>query len=194
MGAPLLTHPVGDPLIRRVLDRAPVGGGAEPAWAVSTVWTPDTNSEAWNGYTMRQLIPASAIEAGTQMRLTLTRSAFALAVVDCYVGEAAAAGDPYDFAATPVRVLFSGANGFSYAADTGPASVVTDAIALETDGTKNIIVSFNFGAQAGFRAISTDKPGWVNYYKAGADAATVNAAGYSTSVPDAALVTKVEQR
>ena len=194
MGAPLLTRPTGEALVRRVLDRALVVGGAASAWGVSTEWTPDTNSEAWNGYTMRQLIPASAIEAGSQMRLTLTRSAFALAVVDCYVGEAAASGDPYDFAATPVRVLFSGANGFSYAADTGPASVVTDTIELETDGTKNIIVSFNFGASAGFRAISTDKPGWVNYYKAGADAATVNASGYSTSIHDAGLVTKVEQR
>jgi hypothetical protein len=110
------------------------------------------------------------------LRLTLGYRASDWTFAKIYIGHKAAVGDAYDFEAAPTQVLFSGSAGGTVS--TG--GLQSDATTFALDETKDLIVAI-------YHASSTNVPrdsasaGYALYYKAGDDAATVDATGYSTS-------------
>jgi hypothetical protein len=105
-------------------------------------------------------------------------------------GQAAAAGDAYDFAGTPATVTFPvtvtpGAN----------AEYTSDSFALPEnwDATKNYVFAWFPGATASHSITSATLANTDGYFKAGGnDAATVNKTGYSPLATTGFFITKVE--
>lgn len=106
------------------------------------------------GRTNVQRLDAASMMAGTgnRVRLTLKWSTlagadFANAITDCFIGQASAGGDPYDFLGTPTRVTFGGANGAAFVSS---GTVVSDWVTLPEsyDETKSYCVAWNWNAAA----------------------------------------------
>ena len=171
-----------------VLDGYRGGGGGGGAWLQTTAWTADGSAIGWGGLTLRQKIPASAFASGSMIRLTLRAGTGAACVIGkAYIQQKAASGDAYDFASTPVQLLFSGSAGVSIAAAT---ELVTDPLSFSVDDSKDHVVSMYI--TSGDTARKSTLSGWSSYYKTGDDAATVNATGYSSSSFAANLIRKIE--
>ncbi len=100
-----------------------------------------------------------------------------LTIGNAYIGQAADAGDAYDFQTTPVELLFSGVSGFAIAANT---TIVSDAAVYSIPSGKNLVVSAYCSGDASHGNVMKDNTsaGWSNYYKLANDASTVNATGY----------------
>ena len=153
------------------------------AWLASATATFTQNSNAWNGFTVRQVIPSSAISnvGGTATRVTFHSGGLSGCVFDAaYIGHAAAAGDAYDFESTPVQLLFSGSGGATMGIN---VSLVSDSCSFIIQSGKNIVISAHFSGVSEIKA-STSMTGWQGYYKNASDAATVNATGYSSGLTD----------
>lgn len=166
------------------------GGVPADNWVTAAQWTKEAGSGAnWGGFTFRVVVPASALVAGSKIRLTCQSSDTTSSGIGAmYVGTAASSGDDYDFATTPTPVLFSGSA--SATVPTGGATLVSDATDFVVDASKPLIISTYM--PSGRTAQITTLAGWVTRYKSGNDAATINATGYSTSSYAASLVTKIE--
>lgn len=133
-----------------------------------------------NGYNVRIVIAASALSvSGTIVKVRFTpRSSGGsnLVVNAAYIGEKAAAGDAYDFAAAPTQLLFSGSGGFTATPGT---SVSSDELTFTLDETKNYIISYSMNAASNVRFGAAS--GWDTYFKAAAaaDVNTANVTGYT---------------
>lgn len=159
------------------------------SWVTAIALSSSGNSNGWGGYTLRSVIPASDLIAGSKLRLILrgASSGTDLAVSKAYIGLQAASGDAYDFATAPVQVLVGGSGSFSV--PTG-ATVTSDEILLSIDGTKNLVLAV--ACTAGDMATHS-RTDWMKYEKAGSDAATVDTSGYSPPTSHYSyLVSKVE--
>ena len=139
-----------------------------------TSWDADNT---FDGQTARYIIPAASISTtGAMLRLTFGFRVANWTFSKVYIGHKAAAGDAYDFDSAPTAVLFSGVAGGTVTA----GGLQSDATTFALDETKDLIVAI-------YHASSTDVPrddgstGYALYYKAGDDAATQDATGYSTS-------------
>lgn len=164
--------------------RKPVSGGG--SWVAISTQPPTGYETGWSGFTQRQRFGSALVVAGTKIRLTAAANIAAVGAM--YVGIAATSGDNYDFATTPVQVTFSG----SGSVNIGMASqVLSDEIPLTILTGDAILVASYFSGTSTIMA----QAGVTNrnsYYKAGNDASTVNASGYSTSVNPLHLFSKVE--
>lgn len=149
-------------------------------------WTGGGNDSNWAGYTVRMLMPASAlsVSANANTKLYIAGAAGAdLDVVKMYVGHGrTVGGNVYDFAAAPVQVLFSGS-----ATVQAPAgsNVLSDAIAFAYDETKPMLVSLYVGVAG------KDLLRWLPFtgaqlytLSATDDAATQSTSGYSAYTAD----------
>ena len=133
----------------------------------------------YTAYTTRQNIPASMIynlpPGRTQARVALSGlSASALTIGKCYIGHQTG-GQAWD-ASDLVQITFNGGS----PSVTIPANgtIVSDAVNwIYTGGT--ILVNFYFTAAADL--IMSEAVGSRMYWKAGDDAATLNAAGYAVA-------------
>jgi hypothetical protein len=165
------------------------------AYVTAVTLSPSGIDGGWASATLRQKIPTSALLAGSKMRITLTSpSGDAATISACYIQTKAATGDPYDFSATPVQVMFSGSATVSIP---GLTSVVSDDIALAVSGSVELIFSAQFASSPASSIGSTSggsATGFANYYKNGAsDAATVDATGYTTYLANnCLLISKIE--
>ncbi len=158
-----------------------VAGGA---WVTSASSGIDANSGLHANRTIRVLINSAGLTntgmSGVRVSFKAS-SAEILGIGAAYIGQAADAGDAYDFQAAPVQLLFGGAGSVEIAAG---GTVVSDEAVFTIPAGKNIIVSF-------YVVNNTSKDGvlsknsvanWMSYYKdATNDASTVNASGYSSS-------------
>lgn len=172
-----------------VLDAYRVTGTGTGEWVTAVALSSFSSSSGWAGYTLRSVIPAADLLAGSKLRLTLrgASSGADLAVSAAYIGLQATSGDVYDFAASPVQVLVGGSGSFSV--PTG-STVVSDEILLPIDGTKNLV--FAVACTAGGMARHV-RSGWKKYEKYGADAATVDASSYAgPGDNNSYLISKVE--
>lgn len=165
---------------------------AEPGktWHVAATLPFANNSAGWGGYTSRLVIPSSVLTAASKVRFTLRgpTSGTGLQISNMYVGLVATSGDPYDFNATPVQVTFAASN--SYTLVVG-GSVVTDEAVLSIPIGRNLVLSAEYSA--GDMTNNTAPAGYARYFKAAADAATVNASGYTGSAAGTAyLISKIE--
>lgn len=163
-------------------------------WLSASSWVPASGSSGWAGYTLRTVVDASVLPAASKLRFTLTSflGSGGFTVKNMYVGIKAAAGDAYDFAATPIQATFnSGSAGVTVA---NGASIVTDPVVLSITDAQSIVIAVAFVdsgvALSAVGAIPT-KTGWSSFNKLADDAATVDATGYTTSAA-IYLVTQVE--
>ena len=170
-----------------------MGGGAPPGgWVQSGIWTPSGIDEpGYGGVTLRVSIPTAGLLAGSKIRLTVLAGASTQTVINkAYTQINASSGSPFDFASTPVQILFGGAAGTTIA---GGTEVVTDDISLPIDGLTALIVSMYFtpGTSAVRR---TNGAGlWNSGYRSGDDAASVPVGGsYSGLAVGAYQIRKVE--
>lgn len=152
-------------------------------------WSNPGSTSGWASETGRVVVNSSLIPSATHFRLTLSAGTSVCTVDKMYIGEAAASGDAYDFAATPVQVTFAGLTTVSIPAN---GSTVSDLITLTTDGTKNIVISY-YIASGQTAAISAGSLlNWNSYYIAGDNAAAVDATtGYTVAGNDY-LITRVD--
>lgn len=146
----------------------------------------DSNNGGWNGYTTVMKYTTAALtlpsysiarmrvrfEAGTVEGLTITNA---------YVGHKAASGDVYDFASTPVQLLFSGAAGVAISTS---STATSDWANFAYDKTSDLIIAFYINGGTGVDTARA-KAGLSNtvlYYAIANEAGTVNkSAGYTVS-------------
>lgn len=169
-----------------------MGGGAPPAgWVQSGIWTPSgINEPGYGGVTLRVSIPTAGLLAGSKIRLTILAGASTQTVINkAYTQIKASSGGPFDFASTPVQILFGGAAGTTIA---GGTEVVTDAISLPIDGLTALIVSMYFTGTSAVRR--TDGAGlWNSGYIGGDDATSLTGTGAYNGLSVAAYqIRKVE--
>jgi hypothetical protein len=163
------------------------GGGA---WVTTAnLGTISSTSSGWNGYTLRQIIPASAMAAGSRVRVQLYNAGTAgtqAVISKAYFGKQAASGDPYDFDTTPEQMFFGG----------NPGTTILPAMPQYTDGlvtpiTADAYVLAVYFSNSGASAVAhftTGATGFADYYKIGDDATTVNASGYTLGANNRSLL------
>ncbi|TIL23666.1 MAG: hypothetical protein E5Y88_22330 [Mesorhizobium sp.] len=163
-----------------------------PFWYDRAFASLTADSSGWSGYTMRQVIDASAIlsPGGTQTRVTLDASIGSGGVVigDAFIGTKDPGGDhAYDFGSTPTRLTFSGNVGATIAQG---ARLVSDPAAFAPQTGDGVVIAIYFSGSSSTRsAISV--PGWGSFYKLGNDVSTGNASGYNLW-SQALCVSKIE--
>lgn len=152
-------------------------------------WGAHSGSVGWAGYSIRVVIPASALAnvSTTQVRLRAAGTdAVGGAVTKCFIGEQAASGDVYDFAATPVEILSGGVSGISVSAG---QEKWTDLAAFATDGTKALVISMY--CATGNLPHTAMLDGKTIHYRSGDSASTVDALAH-TSYSRIPLFTGIE--
>lgn len=166
----MICLPAGAGLVR------PAGSTPPGGWVQSGIWTPSgINEPGYGGVTLRVSIPTAGLLAGSKIRLTiLAGSATQTVIGKAYTQIKASSGGPFDFASTPVQILFGGNAGVTI---TGGSEVVTDDISLPIDGLTALIVSMYFSP--GTSAVRrTDGSGlWNSGYLPGDDAASLTGTG-----------------
>lgn len=169
------------------LRQAAAGG----SWVTTSDFVMAGRSSGWANYTLRQVTPSSAVVSGSKIRVTFrgASSGANLVVAAAYVGIMAASGDTYDYASTPTQITVSGSPGFSVPINT---DVLSDEIPFAMSSGQRLV--FGVNCTSGDMGIMT--PGssdWIKYEKSGADAATVDASGYTSITPNGLfLVRKIE--
>jgi hypothetical protein len=168
-----------------------VSAPANTALSVASSALSTGNSNGWALYTMRQIINSAALSntGKVQTRITFKASTTsALAISKAFIGMAAAAGDAYDFAATPTQLTF---NGLTTASCAAGETIISDWVSFSVEAAKNLIISIYHSGVSGYKYEATES-NWHNYYKNGDDAATVNAVGYADGGASAFGVSLVE--
>lgn len=145
----------------------------------------DSNSD----FTIRVVIPASALSAGvggeTQFRVTVLfgtgQPSNTASVTDIFGGRSAATGNNYSFQNPPTRITFSG--GSSSINGSAASSQTSDWVTLpETfDNTKPFVVSFHCSASVQLNLSFDLDSGFTSPFKAGNDASTQTASGYTAN-------------
>lgn len=132
--------------------------------------------------TVRHLfqIAALTVPTNTPTKVRLTYKAGTLEpfeILSSYIGQKAAAGDPYDFSTTPTQILFTG-SGTGVVPQSG--TLLSDEINFSWDKTSDLIISWynNNGAQDS-SAFLTGVTNTGQYTKAANDPSTVDATGYT---------------
>lgn len=105
------------------------GGGG---WTTTAINSKDTISPGWDGYTLRQSIPAASLKSGTKIRLTIGAHAaqgFSLAAASIGIRSAASAtgSDFFSFTGTPTKLTFGGSGSIAVVAG---GNAVSDDIAI----------------------------------------------------------------
>ena len=151
-------------------------------WVTSFTGTLAADNVNTGGTTWRFGIPNADISNTglSYVRVTChSASAVAWTLGNMYIGQKADSGDYYDFQAAPTQVTFSsGSAGFAIGAD---STIVSDTISFSIPAGKDLIISL-YGSNTsndGIRISVAGVHSGSTYYKAGSEAATQNATGYS---------------
>lgn len=163
-----------------------VAGGS---WATTANITHTANVTNWAGFTMRQIIPESGLAAGSRVRLTLSgpSTGSSLVIASAYFGRQSVSGGTHAYDTTPVQILFSGSAGATVPVG---GTVLTDDIVISVGAGQRCVLGVN--CTLGDMPDSGVLTGWFAYEKAGADAATVSASGYTqTGIINRALLIKM---
>lgn len=174
-----------------MLRRAMMGAGGGESWSIVYDKTSTlSSSTGWGGYTLRQLVPASALGGGgSRWRLTFAAVSGGFGLEEAFVGVAATTGDWYDFDGSPVPLQFGASAAVVCAAN---SAVVCDAFDLLVPPSRGVIVSayFSYGALLA----RGGEAGWRKAEKYGNSAGTVDASGYSAVLENrATLVRRIEK-
>jgi hypothetical protein len=175
------------------LTYAPAGGALTTVYNVPLT----TDESGWAQQTHVVLLGAGNLgtATGTQVRVSLQFGDVVSAgkTLTAYIGQRAASGDLYDFANTPSRLTFGGANDIT--TDGTTTGWTSDFVALPEayDEAKDYLVAIQASVVSAMKIKLAASVGDKLYYHSGLDAATVNKSAYSLWHDDsAAIVTKVE--
>lgn len=153
------------------------------------------DSDGWNGLTVVMQIPASAMSlpSGSIARIRFRLQAGStqgFTVTNMYTEHRAGSGDAYDFAATPVQVLFGGSGSKVIAAG---AQEWSDWATLAYNKTDDLLAAFYCGGgTSSDMFIYATGTGANRHTKAANDAATVNKTGYGTNSGNTSLINAIE--
>ena len=154
-----------------------------------------TSGVALNGHTVRIVINQDGAgpitREGSRIKLTFQAAAVGTFTIDkCYIGYQGT-GDVYDFSGTPTQITFSGGSaGFSIA--TG-GTIDSDEITFFVGPGTELVISLHLVGTADDAACKgNDESPQSVHYKAGDDAATVNAASYTSMSRDLFGIQKIE--
>lgn len=168
--------------------------GRAKSWQVSWVQAHNITSTGWNGFNLRQVVPASLITiSGDKIRVTLGGGSLEPAAIDsCWIGHPSTAGgaDAYDFDGNQVQLKLATATSFEVPINT---LLLLDEVSFNLDETKNLILAAHFSNSAkdnvGARAIA----GYTVYSKSAADeTATSDVSTYTTGSNALRLIEQVE--
>ena len=156
--------------------------------------TLDADSSGWNGYTLVMrfetallTMPSGSI---TQVRFKFEGGAAeGMDISSAYVGHAAGTGDAYDFAATPVQLLWAGSGSKSIGAG---ATATTDWASFAYNKTSALLVALYSGAAADTFRKRDSVTNATLYYKNANEPATVDKTGYSSSATTLIGINKIE--
>jgi hypothetical protein len=126
--------------------------------------TLDSDGAGWEGYTLRQVLPASGVSSGGH-RVKLTFRGHSSS--SCRVDNASIverSGSTAHGVATPTQVFFSGSSGVTISAN---STVTSDSVDFFVDPEKDYLVIMDLGGSNG--NIRSKAVGGVCYYKAAAD-------------------------
>lgn len=147
--------------------------------------TLDTDGDGLNGFTIVVgfAVAALTIPSGNISRVRFTLRAGntqGLTITNAYVGHAAGAGDAYDFAATPVQLLWGGSGTKAIAANT---EEVTDWATFAYNKTSALLVAYYLGGgtTVDMARYKNSVSNVTDYNKTANDAATVNKTGYAST-------------
>lgn len=133
-------------------------------------------------FAVRQKIPSSAITPGgqyVQIRVN-SSAAYAMNMVNCFIGYAATSGNAWDFESTPTRVTFgNGNNGVSILQN---ANAVSDKIKFLVESGKNLLLSFDFSSTGQYVRAKGSQTNYTTFYKIGVsnEAGIVAPSGYGS--------------
>lgn len=154
------------------------------------------DSDGWDGYTGVERISASAMSlpSGSIIKLRIkfqAASGEGFSITNAYIGHRAGSGDPYDFSATPVQLLFGGSANVDISASSEQWS---DWASFSYNKTSNLLVSFYCGGGSSSDAprYETGLTGISDYEKVANDAATVNKTGYSVNDGLLVMISAIE--
>lgn len=161
--------------------------GQDPGTSPTTVYGPSsftTATTGWNDFTFIHRLTAADMlpGTGTQMRITTVFSSWTSGgTMIGYMGQAAAAGDAYDFLNTPAQILWGGLT--SVTSTGSNLTNVSDFVTLPEayDEAKVYLFAFYFSNVTTVNLANTGAAiAGGSHYKAGNDASTVNKTGYSS--------------
>lgn len=181
--------------IQQVLSSLKAGGSA-----VGTLYSAALNGDGggWNGYTMVVRFPASVLTLPsgsiTQMRVTIEAgSVEGVTITNAYIGHRAGSGDVYDFATTPVQLLWGGSGTKAIAAG---VQEVSDWAIFAYDKTTDLLISAytNGGASVDTYRRLVTATGVFTYERAATnEAGTVNkTTGYTATSNHNLGIAKIE--
>lgn len=179
-----------------------VGQGDESSVQTATVYGPYTftgSDGGYAGFTTVQILHPNNMAVGpagigTHVRVTLEFQAFSNTAVmsACYWGESPAGNAP-DFTATRKQITFGGGNA-SIAGDGTTLIYVSDWVALNEDYDEAAIhafaAQFNGTGTVTLARELAAAGGDVMFYKAGADAATLDKSGYTLQITNSPVLVK----
>lgn len=146
--------------------------------------TLNVNKAGFGSYAFRQVINNAQITtSGSTIRVVLEAGSLeGFGFTTCRIGERAAAGNDWDFAATPTTVTFGGLDSGNVPVG---GTLTSDPIAFSLDETKNYVVSFFMvtNSSADDARARTTQTGWTAYQKLGtaADASATAPTGFSAA-------------
>jgi hypothetical protein len=144
-------------------------------------WT--GNAAAWESYSIRQVIPTSALTASTGGLIRITLYAATNAATNIQkvsICEKAGSGDVWDCATTPIPVYFSGSRSVNMASGT---TATSDYLSFIISDTVTILVNYDMDTVGTLNLRrSSGNTGYILYYKGSnpLEADTANVTGYST--------------
>ena len=158
----------------------------------TTSWDLGVNSSDNALYTFRQVLKAAVFtQSGSSVIVTFQAGSTNLVIDGAYIG-AQGAGDAYDFAATPVQLLFGGLGSVEITADATKASD-TASISITASGVYVVSMYFNTTAKGSAKQTNDNlQANTANYYKSGSDAATVDATGYTGPDADQYVIKSIQ--
>jgi hypothetical protein len=165
------------------------GSGPPPSgtWVPFIVQAVNAESGIPDDSTIRQVIPSGSLTPCTKVRVTVRSSPDNAMVVGAItVGQQAASGNFYDFAATPLAGAFSGSPGITIPAND---ERVTDAIDLVVSSGELLVVAIYMVSGRTFYGNASNG---AFLGSGGNDVATVDASGYSEFPSNGFAVIKIE--
>lgn len=161
---------------------------ADPYLVSLAVTQPYVNNANWQGYTIRQVYPASMLAlSGSSIKLSFPPQN--INISKCYIGHRS--GSTLNFDGTPAQVLFGGSPSASLTV-AGGVALFSDATTFALDETKDIIIAvyFNSTGQSDILQADHDRTGVIRAYTNSPvdDAANVTAGSYNTGTTREALV------
>lgn len=162
--------------------------GFKPALLTSLAF----GEENWDGYTLRQVIPANALAlSGSALKFGIAAATSGDAnIVELWVGHK---GSGYDFAHPPVRATVEGEGAFTIASGSG--RTMTDSIEMAFDRTLPLLFAVSFGPSSRVPYQWFVGDGFDSAYQVGLDASAQEAAdGYTAQDTKMTMVDLIEVR